>query len=77
MFAPIASNKNMQESNKNMEVMTRATKPQLFKYVTYEKINLMPPLKMGSATCQWTRGTLGNSDEPGPKNLSKTPISVE
>jgi hypothetical protein len=46
LFAPIASNKNMQESNKNMEVMTRATKAQLPKYVvgamTYEKITLCP-----------------------------------
>ncbi len=29
LFAPIVSNKNMQESNKNLEVMTWVTKAQL------------------------------------------------
>jgi len=45
--------------------------------MTSEKINLTPPLKMGKATYQPTRGALGQFNELGPKNLSKTPIRVE
>jgi hypothetical protein len=39
--------------------------------MTYEEINLMPPLKMGSATCRWSRRTSGNSNEHGPKKSFK------
>ncbi len=49
LLAPIASNKNMQESNKKLEVMTWVTKAQLPRYVVEamisKEINPMPPLK--------------------------------
>jgi hypothetical protein len=35
----------------------------------------MPPLELGKATSQWTRGALGHSNDP--RSLSKTPIKVE
>jgi hypothetical protein len=41
--------------------------------MTFEEINLMPPLKMGRATCQWTIKALKHSNEPEPKSLSKLP----
>jgi len=55
MLTPITSNQNGQKFNKNLEVMTKATKAQLSKHatkaMTLEEINLVPPLEMGRATC--------------------------
>jgi len=77
----IVSDKNMQESNKNLKVMIKTINVQLFKWVveamTFEKINLTPPLKMRKITCWWIKAALWHSNEPTPKNLSKTPINVE
>jgi hypothetical protein len=59
MFVPIGSNKNEQESNKNLKAMTWTTKAQLLKYaigpMTFEEINPTFPLEMGKTTCQRTK----------------------
>jgi hypothetical protein len=61
--------------------MTRAIKAQFCRWatgaMTSNKINLMPPLKMGRATYQQTKEALGHSNQLGPKSLSKIPIRVE
>lgn len=71
LLTPITSNKNELEFNKNLKVMTRATKAQLF------ELNLMPQLKMGKVTCWWTKMVLKHSNESRPKRLLKTPITIE
>jgi hypothetical protein len=45
--------------------------------MTSIKIKPTPSLKTQKAICHQTKGTLGHSNEPRPKNLSKTPIRVE
>jgi hypothetical protein len=45
--------------------------------MTSEKINHMPPLKMGKATCRWIRGALGHYNELVPKSLFLNPKKAE
>jgi len=51
LFTPIASNKNGQESNKNLETMIKATKAQFLRQaigaITSKEINPRPPLNYG------------------------------
>jgi hypothetical protein len=44
--------------------------------MTFKEINPMPLLKMGKTAYQWTKGALGHSNEPKPKNISEISIKV-
>jgi hypothetical protein len=42
--------------------------------MTFDEINLMPPLKMGRTTYRPKTGDLKHSNEPGCKSLEKIPL---
>ncbi len=77
LLTPITFNKNEYKSNKNLEAMMGVTKAQLFKYVTevmtFEEINITPPLKMGEPLVDELEGPQGTPMSSNPKVFQKLP----
>jgi hypothetical protein len=45
--------------------------------MVFAKMKPIPPLEMGSETCQCTKGTFGHQNNMGLKNLSKIYMKIE
>jgi hypothetical protein len=81
LLAPITTNKNGCESNKNLETMINTTNAQPPKYVVdvmiFIEMKPIPPLELGSKTYQHTKAAFRHSNILGPKSLLKTCMKVK
>jgi hypothetical protein len=81
LLAPIATNKNGRESNKNLEVMINIINTQPPKYIVNAMVFVeMKPvlrLEMGSKTCRRTKGAFKHSNILGPKSFLKIYMKVK